>query len=279
MFSLGGGGRANNTTQGGRANGNIGATMGQRRNLGGSMSNDWDDASAPLRDDVSAPNVGVWFGVLTGEHAIGDPATANNVFTLVGGGGANNTVTLTPPTEIIKWTKEETQNATPQSNRPATQTETPYSGMTAAICRGGLGTVASITQDLDWQQSVVGDTGKISQWKDVMGGLQHFKAYMFIKQGSCFATVVHSPMKFPAINSATAHLQGRVIGFVGDRTATREPTPILLPTNKTWQWVKETVFTDSTALIKHLDENQARVGTLWKGEGADEATKLELHAH
>jgi hypothetical protein len=101
---------------------------------------------------------------------------------------------------------------------------------------------------------------------------------MFVKQGSCFATVVHSPMKFAAINSATVHLQGRVIGFVDDRTATRKPTPILLPTNKTWQWVKETVLTDSTALIKHFDENQARVGTLWKGEGADEATKLELHA-
>jgi hypothetical protein len=143
--------------------------MGQRRNSGGSMSHDWDDTSAPLRDNLSAPNVGVRFGVLTGEHAMGDPATADNVFTLVGGGGgANNTATLTPPTEITQWTEEETQNATPQGNRPATQTETPYSGMMAAICRGGLGTVASITQDLDWQRSVGGDTGKIRQWKDVM---------------------------------------------------------------------------------------------------------------
>ncbi len=119
--------------------------------------------------------------------------------------------------------------------------------MTAAICRGGLGSVASITQDLDWQRSVGGDTGKIRQWKDVMGGLQDFKAYIFVKQGSCIAKVVHSPMKFAAINSATAHLQGRVIRFVGDRTTTREPAPILLPTNKTWQWVKETVITDSAA--------------------------------
>jgi len=100
-----------------------------------------------------------------------------------------------------------------------------------------------------------------------MGSLQEFKAYMFVKQGSCFATVMHSPMKFPAISAATGHLQGRIIGFVGDRTATREPTPILLPQRKTWEWVKETVNTDGPALLKYYADDPTRIGTLWKGEG------------
>ena len=74
----------------------------------------------------------------------------------------------------------------------------------------------------------------------------------FVKPGSCFITVVHLPMKFAAISAATMHCQGRVIGFVGDRTATRKPSPILFPTIKTWQWVKETVCADALALIKVL---------------------------
>ena len=95
MFSLGGGGcandtlvgggRANDTTQGGRIDGNMGATMGQRQNLAGSMSNEWDDASIPLRDDPSAPNVGVRFRE-TGEYTTGDLVGADNVFVLGGGG-------------------------------------------------------------------------------------------------------------------------------------------------------------------------------------------------
>ena len=149
-----------------------------------------------------------------------------------------------------------------------------YSGMAAATRKGGLGIPTMIIQELTWQRSVGGDPTKITQWKEVMGSLQEFKAYMFVKQGSCFATVVHLPMKFAAISTATMHLQGRIIGFVGDRTSTREPTPILLPQQKTWEWVKETVYMDGPALIKHCNNNPSHVSTLWKGEGGDKTHRL-----
>ena len=152
-----------------------------------------------------------------------------------------------------------------------------YSGMVAATKKGGLGTQANIIQDLLWQRSVGGDTAKIAQWKEIMGNLQDFKAYLFVKQGSSFTTVMHSPMKFAAISVATGHLQGRIIGFVGDRTLTREPTPILLPQRKTWEWVKETVSSDGPAMFKFYDDDPSRAGTLWKGEGGDGA-KEEVHA-
>ena len=149
--------------------------------------------------------------------------------------------------------------------------------MAAATKKGGLGTQANIIQDLLWQRSVGGDTAKIAQWKEIMGNLQDFKAYLFVKQGSSFTTVMHSPMKFAAISVATGHLQGRIIAFVGDRTPTREPTPILLPQRKTWEWVKETVSSDGPAMFKFYDDDPSRAGTLWKGEGGDGA-KEEVHA-
>ncbi len=150
--------------------------------------------------------------------------------------------------------------------------------MAAARQKGGLGTPATIIQELTWQRSVWGDPTKINQWKEIMGSLLEFKAYMFVKQGSCFAMVMQSPMKFAAISAATGHLQGRIIGFVGKRTSTREPTPILLPQWKTLEWVRETVNTDGPALLKHYADDPARIRTLWKGEGGDEDAQAELHA-
>ena len=150
--------------------------------------------------------------------------------------------------------------------------------MAAATKKGGLGTQANIIQDLLWQRSVGGDTAKIAQWKEIMGNLQDFKAYLFVKQGSSFTTVMHSPMKFAAISAASGYLQGRIIGFVGDRTPTREPTPILLPQRKTWEWVKETASSDGPAMFKFYDDDPSRASTLWKGEGGDDGAKEEVHA-
>ena len=76
MFSLGGGGRANDATQGGRTDGNVtGTTMGQRRP---SFGSDWDNVSAPFRDDPSVPNVSARFG----EQIRGDSEANDNVFDL-----------------------------------------------------------------------------------------------------------------------------------------------------------------------------------------------------
>ncbi len=71
-------------------------------------------------------------------------------------------------------------------------TSTPYSGFNEAIKKWGLGTESSILQDLKWQKEVAGDAQKISQFKEVIGGLQDFRTYLFMKPGSAFVTVLHS---------------------------------------------------------------------------------------
>jgi len=88
MFSLGGGGRANNTTQGGRIDGGVtGTTMAQRRP---SFDSDWEMASVTFRDDPLAPNVSARFG----EQIRGDSEANDNVFDLNRGGGVNPTTPL-----------------------------------------------------------------------------------------------------------------------------------------------------------------------------------------
>jgi hypothetical protein len=61
-------------------------------------------------------------------------------------------------------------------------------------------------RDLKWQKEVARDAQKISQFKEVVGGLQDFRTYLFMKPGSAFVTVLHSPMKFIAISKAAQHL-------------------------------------------------------------------------
>ncbi len=64
----------------------------------------------------------------------------------------------------------------------ATATGTsPYSGFDNAIRKWGMETKASIARDLKWQRDVDGDPQKTTQFKEVVGGLQDFRTYLFMK--------------------------------------------------------------------------------------------------
>ena len=111
-----------------------------------------------------------------------------------------------------------------------------YLGMAAAIKKWDIGDTVTQNVELQWQQGVAGKKNKIAQFQDIAGALQEFKTYLLMKPGSAFCTIVHSPIKFMTITEATKHLQGRLIGFIGDRMVSRELTPVFFPSLKIWQW-------------------------------------------
>ncbi len=76
----------------------------------------------------------------------------------------------------------------------------PYSGFDEALKRWGLSGDTTATRDLKWQRDVNGDTQKIKQFQEVVGGLQDFRTYLLMKPGSAFVTILPSPKKFVAIN-------------------------------------------------------------------------------
>ncbi len=76
-------------------------------------------------------------------------------------------------------------------------------------------------------------------------------------------TMIYTPGVYYLIKSATNGYQGRVLAFIGDRRATKEPTPICLPTNKTWQWFTGKTVKDEDKFLKYFG-NQTNQGTLWK---------------
>jgi hypothetical protein len=77
-----------------------------------------------------------------------------------------------------------------------------------------------------------------------------------------------------ALNEATQYLQGRFIGFIEDCMLTQDPMPILFPTQKTWQWVKEMVATDGPAIIAFHEEDLSRQGAF----GHQQPSVKELRA-
>jgi hypothetical protein len=81
--------------------------------------------------------------------------------------------------------------------------------------------------------------------------------------------VLHSPMKFVAISEATQHLQGRFVGFVGDRTAMKDPTPIVLPQQKTWKWETKMASLDAMALEAYYTADPTRRGRQWVPDQAN----------
>ena len=88
-------------------------------------------------------------------------------------------------------------------------------------------------------------------------------------------------MKFMAINEATKHLQGRLIGFIGNRTVLCEPMPVLFPSKKTWEWVTEIFLTEGPDLLDYYATDASRRGSLWTPEiecdGAETTVPRLLH--
>jgi hypothetical protein len=145
----------------------------------------------------------------------------------------------------------------------------PYFGFNEALKKWGTGNKASIARDLQWKKEVDGDAQKIKQFQDVVGGLQDFRTYLLIKPGSAFVPVLHLPMKFVAISEATQHLHGRFVGFVEDCTATKDPTPIVLPQQKTWKWKTKMMPSDGMVLKAYYTADPTCRGRLWVSDQAD----------
>ena len=142
MFSLGGGGRANEITQGGRTDGTNSPTRVRRSSFG--SEDQWDDTGVPFRDDTSAPSVSARLRA-QGDQTMGEIVVNNNVFALGGGGGRQTNYTpragvsaSAPPKEILQWPTPNEGGAAIQNDPPNIRGTNPstnatgYSGMATA---------------------------------------------------------------------------------------------------------------------------------------------------
>ena len=82
-----------------------------------------------------------------------------------------------------------------------------------------------------------GDATSHQTFRDFVVNVQQFRGYhLTMLEGKHVVIMLHTQGVYYSINSVKRAYQGRVLAFIGDRRLTKEPTPVCLPTTKTWEW-------------------------------------------
>ena len=98
------------------------------------------------------------------------------------------------------------------------------------------------------------DIASRTAFHDFVVNVQQFWVYLAMLRGQPYVSIIHTPGVYYSIASATSAYQGKVLAFIRDHKAPKEPTPICLPTSKLWEWLDK--FNDFYAV-------EANKGTLW----------------
>ncbi len=129
----------------------------------------------------------------------------------------------------------------------------------------------NVEAELKWQRVVNGETAKNEAFTERVLGLQELKVFAFMKGGSLYIQMGHGLAKFYSIYGTVPELDGKVLMFVGDRGATRDPMPLQPPVQNTWKWITVNVATDEDALLVFA---QSAGGTgLWQPGGGNHTTQ------
>jgi hypothetical protein len=122
---------------------------------------------------------------------------------------------------------------------------------------------ASIQAELAVQlRGTPGDLANRTSFREFVVNVQEFRVYLAMLGNQTHVSMIHTPGVYYSLTSATSTYQGKVLAFIGDRRATKEPTPICLPTTKTWEWHTGDAVTDFAKFSK-FHNVEANKGNLW----------------
>jgi hypothetical protein len=87
-------------------------------------------------------------------------------------------------------------------------------------------------------------------------------------------TMIYTLGAFYSLKTATNSNQGKVLAFIGNWRATKEPTPICLLQTKAWQWYTRQAMDNAEALVNHYSDPDTR-GMWWRPTGGA-TTKMRV---
>ena len=114
-----------------------------------------------------------------------------------------------------------------------------YSGIDSVIQKLGFTTYdpATIEAKLAVQlRGTPGDLANRTAFREFVVNVQELRVYLAMLGSQTHVSMIHTPGVYYSLASATSTYQGKVLAFIGDRRATKEPNPICLPMTKTWEW-------------------------------------------
>jgi hypothetical protein len=107
------------------------------------------------------------------------------------------------------------------------------------------------------------DAASRSAFRDFAVNVQKFQVYLAMLGGQPYVSMIHTPGVYYSIYVLTSAYQGKVLAFVGDRRATKEPTPVCLPSTKAWEWHTGNANTDFAKLEEYYTTDRNK-GSLWR---------------
>jgi hypothetical protein len=147
------------------------------------------------------------------------------------------------------------------ANAPSTQDS---SGIAGALDRlEPYMTNADTSRSLQWQRNVNGDATKLVAWKVEATALPGLQFYAYMQAGEAFLVVRHTLSTIYSTTTDITNYHDKVVLFTGDRTATRECIPVVLPPLSAFAWKKCWVVDDRSKLAKWYANNPAEYGILW----------------
>ena len=107
-----------------------------------------------------------------------------------------------------------------------------------------------------------GDPANWLSFREFVVNVQEFRVYLAMLGSQTHVSMIHTPGVYYSLKSATSTYQGKVLAFIRDRRATKEPTPICLPTTKMWEWHTGDAVTDFDKFMEfhEVEANRGNLG-------------------
>ena len=136
---------------------------------------------------------------------------------------------------------------------------------------------ATIQAELDLQlRGTPGDLANRTSFREFVVNVQEFRVYLAMLGNQTHVSMIHTPGVYYSLASATSTYQGKVLAYIGDRRATKEPTPICLPTTTTWDWHTGNAVMDFDKFSEfhNVEANKGNIWTPTVGDGAPAELKV-----
>jgi hypothetical protein len=147
--------------------------------------------------------------------------------------------------------------------QPRTQKEEFLGIGTALKQKGHLNYEPStVAAELLLQRDIQGNTTKQTAFREFATNYTQLRVYLAMVGEQKTVTMFHTIGAFYSIRAAANAYQGKILGFIGDRRATKEPTPVCLPQIKAWQWCVAQVNTNKEDFLMFY-ENEDNKNKWW----------------
>jgi hypothetical protein len=179
---------------------------------------------------------------------------------------ANTTaLQVAPPAATVAAVPQQQQATTGNQGGLNALPATKFSGIRQALYQLGytMFDPTTLEAELKLQRDIQGNAMKQSAFKEFAINYTQLRVYIAMIGDQKTITMNHTLRAFYSLKMATNSYQGKVLAFIGDWWATKEPTSVCLLQTKAWQWYTGQAVDNTEALVNHYSDPDTK-GMWWR---------------